>query len=232
MRKKRNKADWILIAGLTGILGALFTFLSDMILIGRPVSAHSFLKLGTESMADLAYWRITSGTILGIIVLPFQIIGLSTVYHGLKPAAKAMRYVVVFLFAHALIMGVAFHTSYAFIGSGWKLYYHMGSADLFASDIVKRFDFLWKVIVGIILVELLLSSIFYAIIILKRKTIYPKWMSIFNPICVLLFLYPFILVLPAPIGGYIAPGYFNLATMLFFILSTASILKKFKADFV
>lgn len=224
-----KRADIILLGGLTGIFSALLTFASDMLLLGRPVSSYLFLQLGTQSMADLAHWRITSGTFLGIIVLPFQIIGLTSVYHGLKPAGKLWSYIVLLPSALALIMGIAFHVSYVFIGDGWKLVYLMGPNNSISSDIINRFVFYWKLIIIIIFIEILVSSVCFAVIILTRKTLYPKWMSIFNPICVFIFLFPMILIIPAPVGGYIAPGYLNLADMVFFTISTIVIYRTEKS---
>lgn len=228
MEKKTSKANIVLTLGLVGILGVLLTIISDFILIGRPNSTYSFLKLGTESMAEIAQWRITLGTFIGVIVLPFQIAGLISVYHGLKPSGRVMPIMVVITNAHALIMGVAFHISYAFIGSGWKLYYKTGPGNNITSEIVERFDFYWKIIVIIMFTELLFSSIIYILLILKGNTLYPKWMALLNPLCILLFIFPFIFILPAPIGGFIAPAYFNITTMVFFCFSTAIIYKKLK----
>lgn len=228
MKNKTRKADNVLALGLAGIIAALLTIISDFILIGRPNSAYSFLKLGTESMADIAQWRITAGVFIGVVMLPFQIAGLIPVYYGLKPSGRIMPLIVVITNAHALIMGVAFHISYAFIGSGWKLYYETGSGNKLTSEIVKRFDFYWKVIVVIMLTELLFSSIIYVLIIMTGKTLYPKWMAILNPLCVSLFMFPFIFILPAPVGGFIAPAYLNISTMVYFSFSTAVIYKKLK----
>jgi hypothetical protein len=228
MEKKTSKADIVLALGLTGIIGVILTIISDFILIGRPNSAYSFLKLGTESMADIAQWRITAGAFIGIVVLPFQIAGLISVYHGLKPSGRIMPLIVVIVNAHALIMAVAFHISYAFIGSGWKLYYEMGSGNRITNEIVRRFDFYWKIIIIIMLTELLFSSIIYVLLIMTGNTLYPKWMAILNPLCVLIFMFPFIFTLPAPVGGFIAPAYFNISTMVFLSFSTAVIYKKLK----
>jgi len=228
MEKKTSKADIVLALGLTGIIGVILTIISDFILIGRPNSAYSFLKLGTESMADIAQWRITAGAFIGIVVLPFQIAGLISVYYALKPSGRIMPLIVAIVNAHALIMAVAFHISYAFIGSGWKLYYETGPGNKITYEIVKRFDFYWKIIIIIMLTELLFSSIIYVLLIMTGNTLYPKWMAILNPLCVLIFMFPFIFTLPAPVGGFIAPAYFNISTMVFLSFSTAVIYKKLK----
>lgn len=228
MGKKTSKEDIVLILGLAGIIAALFTSVSDLILLGRSDNAYSFFKLGTESMADIAQWRINAGVFLGVIMLPFQIAGLIPVYIGLKPSGRVMPLIVVIANAHTLIMGVAFHISYAFIGSGWKLHYATEPGNKILSEIIKRFDFYWKVIIIIMLTEVLFSSIIYISTIMTGKTFYPKWMALFNPLCVVLFMYPIILSIPAPIGGFVAPAYLNISTMVFLSISTAVIYKKLK----
>jgi hypothetical protein len=226
MQKVSTKGKWVLVGGVTGITGTLLTIISDFILLGRPVSTLSFFKLGTESMAGLAAWRITIGTFMGIIVLPLQIAGLTAVYFGMRPGGKRISFVVSAIYAHALIMGVAFHTSYAFIASGWKLYYEVGFKDLLAAEMMERFDYFWNIIIAIMLIELLFSSICFFVMVLKRKTLFPRWMGILNPLCIFVLMFPLIIWLPSPIGGYIGPAYLNLCTMLFLTLSTVIIYKR------
>ena len=230
MEKRASEANIVLAFGVVGILAVLLTIVSDLILIGKPTSAYSFLKLGTESMADIAQWRITVGTFIGVIVLPFQILGLIPVYHGSKPLGRVVPLIVVITNAHALIMGVAFHISYVYIGSVWKAYYESGLENKVTFEIIKRFDFYWKLIIIIILIELLFSSIIYVLAIMSGRTLYPKWMAILNPLCVLIFVFPIIFILPAPIGGFLASAYVNISTMVFFSISTFVIYKRLKVD--
>lgn len=226
MEDKAGKAKTILVLGLVGIAGVLLTIISDFILIGRPNSASSFLKLGTESMAYLPDWRITAGAFMGIIVLPFQLAGLISVYEGLKPSGRVMPLIVVLTEAHALIMGVGFHVSYAYIGTGWRLHHQAGIGNEITLELVKKFDYYWNIIVFIMLAELLFSSIIYAVLIIRGKTRYPKWMAAFNPLCISLLLFPLIFILPAPIGGFMGPACFNISTLAFMSLSTYVIYKK------
>jgi len=228
MKKRTSKAEIVLTMGLVGMVSALITIISDFILIGKPSTAYLFLKMGTESMADLAQWRIAVGAFIGVIVLPFQILGLIPVYYGLKSSGKVLPLIVVITTAHTLIMGVAFHISYAFIGSGWRQFYEMDSGNKITSELVKRFDFYWRILVIIMLIEILFSSIIYAVIIAKGKTLYSKWMAILNPICLLTILFPFIFLLPAPVGGFIAPAYLNISTIVFYGFSTAVIYSRLK----
>ena len=123
MTDSGRNARIVLISGMVGIISVMFTIISDLILLGRPESGYSFFLLPTECMTWIPGWRITLGTFLGVFMLPFQIAGLVPLYIGLKPSGKAIPAVTGLIGSHGLIMGVAFHTTYAFMAGGWKLYH-------------------------------------------------------------------------------------------------------------
>jgi hypothetical protein len=228
MKRKLSCAETVLLLGLVGIFSVFVTIISDLILLGRPDTAYSFFELGTESMAGIAQWRITTGTFIGVFMLPFQIAGLISIYHGLKSSGKLLPALVVLADAHALIMGVAFHASYAFIASGWKLFYTTGPENLNMSEIMQKFDFYWKLIIVIMLAELIFSSTIFVLLVMSGKTMYPKWMALLNPLCVILAMFLVIPPIPAPVGGYVGPTTLNMATLIFFIISTIVIYKRLK----
>ncbi len=126
MTDNAKKAKIVLISGTVGIIGVIFTIISDLILLGRPESGYSFFLLPTECMTWIPGWRITLGTFLGVFMLPFQIAGLVPLYIGLRPAGKTVPAVAGLTGAHGLVMGVSFHTTYAFLAGGWKLFHSAG----------------------------------------------------------------------------------------------------------
>lgn len=221
MTKKPVNEKMILIAGLIGITAAILTIISDIILLGRPDAAFSFFVLGTESMADLAPWRITVGTFLGVFALPFQIAGIIPLYFGLKPAGNKMAGVVLGGAVYALFMGVAFHVSYAFMGSAWKMYHETGLGNTVISEMMARFETFWMIIIVSVFIVLLLVSVCCVLLVLTGKSLYPKWLALLNPLCVFVFMYPLVAFLPAPLGGYVSPTYLNLSSLILFILSLA-----------
>ena len=225
MGSRTSKSNLILILGFIGIIAVLITIISDFILLAKPTNAITFLRMGTETMADIAPWRITIGTFLGVVALPFQILGLVPVYYGLKPSGKILPRIFVIITAHALLMGVAFHISYAYIGSGWRLYYDMENTNLIGNALIDKFDFYWNILFSIMMIEIIISSIIYISIIIKGKTLFSKWMAMLNPLIVLILVIPFIFLLPAPIGGYIAPAILNIVTLIFFCITFSIIYK-------
>lgn len=226
MEKRRGNQSVLRWASLVGILAVLLTVASDFILLGKPVSAWNFMQLGTESMAGLEPWRIASGTMLGVGALPLQLGGLVSVYYGLKPAGIRLAMIVLLPMAHALAMGVAFHMAYAFIGTGWNMLHVFSSSKDAGMEMMQQFAFYWNFVIYSIAAEICFSSAAFAWVIGKKKTLYPRWMMFLNPVFILLFLFPVIFLLPAPVGGFIAPAYLNLCSLAFFVLSFLVVYKR------
>ena len=210
------------------ILAIILTIISDFILIGKPNSSYSFFKLGTESMAFIPMWRITLGTFLGIIVIPLQGLGLIAVYYSLRNAGKIKALITVLAIFHASSMAVAFHMSYAYIASGWHLLNQVGKSNLYIIEMLNKFNYFWTMILIIIAIEIIVSSGIFSWMIIKKDTLYPKWMAIFNPGFTLVYTYLIILLMPYPIGGYLAPAFLNISTLIFMTLSLLTISKKIK----
>lgn len=216
-----NMSKKILIFGIVGITAVLFTIISDLILLGRPDSGLSFFLSPTECMIDIPGWRITAGTFLGVFMLPFQISGLVPVYLGLKPGGKAAPIMAGIAGAHGLIMGTAFHTAYAFMAGGWKLYHSAGREGVSITAAIGDFEFYWKLIIVLMAIDLILFSVIYVFSVLGGRSVYPGWMAVFNPAVIMAVMFPILLLLPAPVGGFIAPVVLNLSTLIFFSVTSA-----------
>jgi hypothetical protein len=215
-RTKRNEI--IKILGWIGIISVLITILSDFILLGKPSSAYDYFVNGTKTMWDIPEYRITMGSFIGVVILPFQVMGLIPVYDALKPAGKIIPAVVLMMFAHALLMGVAFHISYAYIGSAWKLYHLIDAKDI-TLELINQYDIYWTILIVTIAAEILVSSVIYSVVIAKRKTLYPQWMAIFSPAIVVACTLVLVVLIPSPLGGYFAPAFLNISTIVFFLLT-------------
>lgn len=209
----------VIILSTLGMLSVLITIISDFILLGKSNSAIGFFAFGTETMWDIDPWRITLGTFIGVFALPFQLLGLLPLYFAFKPAGRLLQILTVIGNAHAILMGVAFHMSYAYIGRGWALYHQNDISKEITIKMINSFLFHWLILLIIMSLEIILSSIIYIVMVIKGKTLFPKWMAVFSPIGIILIIFPVILAFPYPIGGYIAPACLNIATFMFFLIT-------------
>lgn len=221
-----GKANKVVKWGVLGIVAAVITIISDIVLLGRPIGTLSFFKLGTECMAALKNIRIAIGTIVGVIALPFQIAGLVPVYYGLKPVCKKTALSVCIIYAHAISMGIAFHASYAYIAGVWKLFYAAEQDIVLVFKLLEKFNSYWQIIIMIMATELILGSLIFIRMILSGKTYFPKWTALFNPLFVVIAMFPALLIIPAPVGGFIAPAYLNISSMIFISFITYQISRK------
>lgn len=231
MEQHTKKSKLILKLGYIGIISVLITIISDLILLGKPGSAYDFLISGTETMWDISTHRITAGTFIGVVALPFQLLGLVPIYYALKPAGKILPTVAIIPCAHAFMMGIAFHMSYAFIGSAWKLN-HQTNATQITAELMNQYDLYWAILIVIMAVEILFFSVIYSIVVAKGNTLFPRWMAIFSPVSVAAITLPIIFLIPYPVGGYIGPACLNISNLTFFILTQAALHRKFKRALV
>ncbi len=221
----KNGVKWIWLTGWIGITGVLLTIVSDIILLGRPTHAMRFLERGPQAMEGLSILRIVLGTYLGVFVLPFQLGGLYPIYAGLKPHGGKMPFFVVFSLAYALIMGVAFHGAYVFIGTGYNTLFALGNGFLPMTEMITLYTMYWRILVGLMGIGFIPGSLGFSWVILKGRTLFPKWMAAISPLWILFYLFPVVFILPAPVGGYIAPSYINLSTGIFILISLIMVLK-------
>lgn len=226
MENKNLQVKKVIIMSTLGMLSVLITIISDFILLGKPNSAINFFVFGTETMWDIEPWRITLGTFIGVFALPFQLLGLLPLYFALKPAGRILPIITLIGSVHAILIGVAFHMSYAYIGRGWALYHLNDISKEISSKMINSFSFYWSILLVIMSLDILLSSLIYIIIVIRGKTLFPKWMAIFSPIGVILITFPVILAFPYPIGGYIAPASINITTLIFFLITRVLYNKK------
>lgn len=228
MKKAPDMPKQIFFCAIISIIAVLLTISSDLLMLGKPTTAYSYIKLSTETMADISQWRVTYGTMFGVIMLPLQLAGLVLIYYGLKPAGKRKTLLMILPAAHALIMAVGFHISYAFMASGWKLSYKLAPNNMMVADMLSKFNLYWTITLIIMAIDLVFSSTVYVRLLRTKKTLFPTWMAFFNPISIVLIMFLMIIFIPVPVGGYIAPTFLNLSTFTFFTVSLLSIKDKEK----
>ncbi|MBC8061351.1 MAG: hypothetical protein H7Y18_11905 [Clostridiaceae bacterium] len=222
MKKTPNLPRQLLICALIGILAVVLTIVSDLIMLGKPTTAYSYIKLSTETMVNIPQWRVTYGTFLGVIMLPFQLLGLIPIYYGLKPAGKVKSILMILPAFYAAIIAVGFHISYAFMASGWKLAYKLEAGNLMVKDMLSTFNLYWTITLVIMAIAVTFSSILYVELLRTKKTLFPNWMVFFNPFSIIFCVFLIIVLIPAPVGGFIAPTFLNLSTLIFFTTSLFS----------
>ena len=217
---KSELLNKIRIAGILAIVGGIINIVSDQFLYNGPVSGK---EMTLVFMAEnIPYERILTGTILGAALgIPMWLFILIPLYYAMKKAGNWFTYPVLILFGHLVFLSALFHGSAALFSACHFISANSG-ADFTAltsqmMDKVKAFE---QVMFILYPISMGVSSLLLIIAILRKKTLFKRWMALFTPIITIPLIVMISNRIPAPVGGYFAPMDGSLMFTVFFILTT------------
>jgi hypothetical protein len=209
----------IKITGIIGMIAALLVGTGEFLLHFSPLGDYAddgnyvYLLQVSES-------RVTWGHFLAMLGAPLYLIGFWHMFLGLKPYGKIIPWVVFFITAYGFIFGTVWIGSRASIVLLAQANF---AAEGHSSEILRGLmDYYMlhsETLLEVTRTTTLLSSLAFIVLVLTGKTLYPRWMAIFNPI--LLLVSSFILFAVAPeVGKFTLPIALNVGYFIFFTLST------------
>jgi len=200
----------ILLAGMTGMVGAMLMFLGDMLLYFTTEPITSFEEEIIGIMGGVGTPRLIMGGLLGPLSAFLYIVGFMQCYWAIKPAHKRAARVVFALLSLGVIYGGAFHTHFTPLGMLSALGHHNAVAELEAFAVLNFYGMFFPSLLGYAVLGYLMVA---------GKTDYPRWMVLFSPLIVF-WLSGLMQDLPQPFKIIIAGGWSNLTFLIFFALST------------
>ncbi len=206
---------------LTAILTALAaigcggTWVSDDLLLGAPISGAAFYRVYPTTMARVSFERLLWGNTLGLVTLSLELCGLWLLHQVLRRSDERLSWIVLLTLGFSLVAGIAFHVASAFLGTGYQVNQQLDS-DV-TRQMVHQFETYRATLFRFTQTAVGLGAVFFAAHLLLRPTPFPKWMAIVNPLILVILVRFVAALIPAPLGGYIAPGYFNVAMLVFFV---------------
>ncbi len=199
---------------LLAVVGCLGTYVGDLLLLAAPLSGRAYFAIYQHTMVNASHARLLWGNTLGLIFLPLQLFGLWLVYQTLARAHTWLARVAYLGLAFAVIAGLAYHVTFAFVGTGLQVHHQLGNETTAA--MVARFRDYNLTLLRFAQVSLSVGSLAFTVLVLWQRTTLPRWVAACSPLPLLLAVRALASLLPAPVGGFVAPGYFNLTMLLFF----------------
>ena len=214
----------IRMTGVIGIIAALLVGTGEFLLHFSPLGDYAddgnyvYLLQVSES-------RATWGHFFAVIGAPFYLVGFWHIYLGLKPYGKTIPLVNFFVTAYGFIFGTIWIGSRASIVLLAQAQFAAeGNNSEVLRVLMDQYMLHSETLLEVTRITTLLSSLAFIALVVTGKTLYPRWMAIFNPI--LLLVSSFILFAIAPsIGKYTLPIALNVGYFLFFTLSTLQLTK-------
>jgi hypothetical protein len=166
-------------------------------------------------MTGASFHRLLWGNTLGFVTLSLEVCGLWLLHHALRRSDERMAWAVVVVLGFSVIAGIAFHVASAFLGTGYQVQQQFNTE--VTRQMVQQFEIYRGTLFRFAQIAVGLGSALFAAHVVLRQTAFPKWMALANPLMLVILVRFVAARIPAPIGGYIAPGYFNIAMLLFFV---------------
>lgn len=204
--------------GIIGCLAALAAVVADLALQYTTNPAH-LGALDYSYFLDVSPTRIQIGFFLGVIAILLEIAGLWYVAQGLVPAGKRFWLPFFLLSAFITALGAVFHAHAAFLGLVVKAQSQSpdGARQVFTMLMAELVSYR-AALIGVLFVGLILFSRWYSFVVIYKKTAYPRYAALFNPL-LLLICFAILGFVIAPLRFVLLPAGINLANFLFFALT-------------
>lgn len=205
----------IVLAGLIGLLAAMFVGLGEFLL------HYSTLGYGSEHpygfMLAISAERFTYGHFIAVLAAPFYLIGFWHIYKMLQPAGRILPAAITMIAIYGFIMGIVWIGSRAMIGS----IIHLETQSVDPSSLgllIHDYQLYSESLLQIIRITTFIFSAGFVYLVFRGKTNYPKWMWLVNPFFLLLLVFLIYFTMPR-VGQYLAPIAMNAAYTVFFLFS-------------
>ena len=220
---------WTRLTGICATLGALVFATGDILMHGIPATVADFPSLApyADTVGDMVLMlapselRFFVGSFAILLLAPLELAAAFHLYRALRPAGRLHALVpsALLLWMAALVPLV--HGSFYYLGEALRaLAAAEPSAQEAALALVERFQFALFFLYIPILVGFLVGWLWATVLIARGRTLYPRWMALFNPV-LLMFVFAGIgKVVPGSVGDALYAAFTNLGGVVFFALST------------
>ncbi len=190
-----------------GMMGGLLMLFGDMCFSLRPVSGADFLANSWMNTVDTD--RLIIGGVVGPLAGLLYALGSMMYYLAFRDHNRLLARIVTTLFVVMFVVGGTYHTvytTYGFVGNG-DIYYT-----------AERITGLVNALQRVSFVAGLSGSVLFIYMVLRYKTVFPKWITIFTPTFWTLLNEPIAPYIPYPAGAVVIGGWINICFIAFFAL--------------
>ncbi len=190
-----------------GIMGGVLMLFGDLCFYMTAISGEDFIN--TPVMASMSTQRLIIGGVAGPLAGLLYALGAMIFYVAFRDFDKRLARITAALFVIMFVVGGAYHSIYTTYG-------FVPANDL--SEISDKISALINALQRVSFVIGLAASFLFIYMVLRYKTVFPKWIIIFTPTFWTLLNGPIAPFIPYPAGSVIIGGWINLCFIAFFTL--------------
>ncbi len=203
----------LVLSGLAGLAAALLVGTGEFLLQFSPDGGYA--DPDYEWMAKIPLARLTQGHFLAVLGAPLYLVGYWHIGQMLKPAGLMASRIVTVLGGYGFMVGAVWIGQRAFLGVTAAAI-EGGTAQ---PALLHSMAALNEPLVNVLRVVMVVVSVIWVAQIVRGKTRYPRFMTIFSPLALLISIFAFFAWQP-DLGTYTIPTAMNTAHAVLFALST------------
>ncbi len=204
--------------GRIGIAAAFLGCIADILLLYAPQGGYE--NMDYLFFHDISPTRLMLGHFLGILFIPFELIGFLQVFQMIKKAGNKWLVPLVIATIYVMVVGVTYHGMMGQMGS----FLHFGAKTGISSnplfvDTVTTMKAYFEPLGFVLFLVFLFISLSLSYLIFTNKTYYPKWMAFAAPLFSYIVFFLLYTIVPS-IGGLFIVAGFNLSILILLAAST------------
>ncbi len=220
-----TEKTWLLLAGLSGLLGATLVGIGEFTMQFNPAGGYEATDY--HFFADISLHRLTFGHFFSVMAAPLYILGywhLGTVF--IRGGSRISGCVIMLLGGYSFVVATAWMGGRIYLALTAHAIATSADADtvLALQNLLTGFRAHNEPLVNVLRVTMLLMSVIWVVQILRRQTLYPRWMAFANPITILGAIFGVYFYLPA-VGMWLLPAAMNVTHVIVFALSCIALLR-------
>lgn len=229
----RNRNTLVRLAGIAGIVGALFWTLGDALIIGAKSDTSDYPLIlgsyadrisfdGAAMMLPSSEPRLAAGALIANVGIIFYLAGCWHLLQGLRPAGSWLAWVTFALLVAGNAWSPLGHAGFYYVGMVYKTILETPpDAHDALLDLGNRFDHVLTIAWLLPIVTLGLALLLLGVTIALGRTAWPRWFAaVANPVALVLIGVAIAWVSPEPVHTWLEGAVFNTGWLVIYALST------------
>lgn len=217
------------LTGIVGIVASILLCIGAELMFYYPNIEPGFSNLinSMTSPANVPHWRLVIGHYLVILSFPIAIYSVLHIYLALKPGGQLLTILLVMVELATGTIGTVYNGTIPLFGTAEKVKNTLPeSVQPALVQMLADFQDFQNGLQTVFLSGMVIWSLIFIILVLPGKTLYPRWMALFNPVLLGITLVMILSIMPQKIAEYLAPAFFFGSNLIFYTASTIAVWNK------
>lgn len=219
LEKEVSSNRMLILAGWAGLIGAFLVGVGEFTLQFSPQGGYE--SPDYSYFARISQTRLSVGHFFSVLAAPLYLLGywhLGQMF--VRGGSKIAGWFITLFGGYAFVVGTAW--------LGGRVYLALTAHAIADSTpevartlvpLLESFAFHNEPLVNALRLAMLIISALWILLILKEKTLYPRWMAIFSPILLLGLIFSVYFFISEALGAYLLPAAMNVVHVIIFALS-------------